>query len=161
MGLGQSFPNKPNSVQDAFHSPCICVQNNVGLRPRDYVRFTDSGWSEVIVVDFGQHHGVVDPFVKSVQSGHWVNIMLVPELIGRLYHNFEMPVNLPAAPPGWGKEMPLDHLAMIPEVKIQPAVVGEHLKSEIKEWVEEWVEEKVKEIKPDDDDSDWCTTANC
>lgn len=148
MGLGQSFPNKPDSVQDAFHSPCICIQNNIGLRPRDYVRFTDSGWSEVVVVDFGQHHGIVDPFVKAVQPGHWVNIMLVPELIGRLYHNFEMPSVTSVTP-------------IQTEIKVEVPVVGDHFKDMVIGWIEEMVDLKVKEeeVKPDDDD--WCTVERC
>lgn len=90
--LGQTTSNRTClGHRDAFHVPCVLASSSDWkVLPGTSVRFLDEGCTQVTVADDSERHGVADPFVRDMRPGDLFWVFLVPELIEKFVHSFEI-----------------------------------------------------------------------
>lgn len=96
MRVGKAESNGVPGKRDAFHVAAVLVRTWDNLKPGDSVVFDGYDFTRVAKSDPENRHGIVDPFLKELDIDDLFWVLLEPELVDKLNHNFE--IQIPGRP---------------------------------------------------------------
>jgi hypothetical protein len=78
--------------RDAFHVPCILARSLYTVQGGQSVLFTDEQLRQAdpSMANLDNRHGIVDPFIKIANPGEMFWVLLNPNLVTKLNHQFEV-----------------------------------------------------------------------
>lgn len=100
-------PSKIGKVQtegvlgerDAFHVPCVLTSCDYNIAGNTNVKFVDKSLTKVTSCGFVDRHGIVDPFLSQANSGQLFWVLLNPNLVTKLNHQFEVNLEIDDSEP--------------------------------------------------------------
>ena len=98
MRIGSLNSDEALGKRDAIHVPVVLVESDDPLYGGLHVQFVDNDFNKVTPCIPQVSHAVVDPFIDRVSPGEKVWVMLQPESIGGLTHQYD--INIKGLPQG-------------------------------------------------------------
>jgi hypothetical protein len=87
--------NELLGTRDAVHVPFVVgrfqrSKEYIDLNPGQWVRFVDNEYTEFVLSDYQNGHGIIDPFLEKACIYESVRILLRPGITSPVRHTFEI-----------------------------------------------------------------------
>ena len=88
----------PAGTRDAIHVPFVVgkpvFQGIQHIQPGSWVRFVDANFTEFVLCDKTDAHGIVNPFLDEISRYNDVVVLLIPGITSQVTHQFDIDPSL-------------------------------------------------------------------